>query len=79
MAERKQNAEYGVAASKEELERSGYRLPPSFFVTPSPDGSGEPSEAEVKADAEAKNAAPVTENKASVPVTDSKASRRRKK
>lgn len=62
-------AQYGVTGSKEELAKSGYRLPDSFFVEAKPDGSGEPS-AEEKA--QLKSMKGPTENKAVVPATEDK-------
>lgn len=49
MAERKTQAEYGRAASQEELAKSGYKLPDHFFVEAKPDGSGSPSTEEMSA------------------------------
>lgn len=59
-------AEYGRSPSREELEKSGYRLPPSFFVKAAPDGSGEPS-AEEKAQVEAMGKPAPEENKSLAP------------
>jgi hypothetical protein len=71
MANRNSGANYGVA-SREDHIRSGNVLPVSAYVTPKPDGSGEPTDEE-RAQAESLKAAPGPgENKSLTPATSNK-------
>lgn len=77
-------AEYGKMGSQKELRESGYILPDSHFITPSPDGSGEAS-ADEKAQLDAmksekeESGAPEIDNKAVLPTRATKKAARTRK